>query len=203
MPEENGSDRRDKNKILIVFWSLIGLAIVLLAGSYWLTHSGKTSTIVPGKALAATGGIIPPAQRTPLAAFKLTPVGGGAPLKPAGIKGKVVVLHFWATWCPPCRAEFPEFAKYDASQKGNADLVVAPVSIDDSPKPVPPFVKKTGEEITVYWDNGALANEMGVNAIPETILVDKKGRVAYEGIGAQSWGPGGVPEMVKALLGES
>jgi thiol-disulfide isomerase/thioredoxin len=119
------------------------------------------------------------------------------------LRGKVVVLHFWATWCPPCRAEFPEFAKFAAAAVPSGDWVVVPVSIDDTAEPVEPYVRKLTERFPVYWDSGGeLANAMTVSAVPTTIILDRTGKVAWQAAGVADWSPSGVPAVVKSLSHE-
>ena len=118
------------------------------------------------------------------------------------LKGKVVVLHFWATWCPPCRAEFPEFARFAASER-EADVAVLPISLDQTPDPIGPFLKGSAGGFPVYFDaNGAMASQFQVAAIPTTVLLDKEGRVAWRRQGAVDWSSKGVPDLVQSLRRE-
>ena len=114
-----------------------------------------------------------------------------------------MILHFWATWCPPCRAEFPKFAKFAATSAPGDPWVVVPLSIDDTAEPVGPYVAKLPGHFPVYWDaGGALANALGVSAVPTTIVLDKAGKVAWQSTGVADWSPAGVPSLVKSLSHE-
>ena len=118
------------------------------------------------------------------------------------LRGRVVVLHFWATWCPPCRAEFPEFDKFATGSGASDPWVVLPISIDDSSDPVGPFLSKIPGQFACYWDPGTMANAFGVSAIPTTVVLDKGGRVAWVGQGANDWSSKGVPAVVRNLSRE-
>ncbi|MEW5765000.1 MAG: TlpA family protein disulfide reductase [Acidobacteriota bacterium] len=172
------------------FFVVVGLAVALLV--VYVLRSGKPGA--PAEASADRG----PVVTVPI----LEPASAGPPLLPAAVQGKVVVLHFWATWCPPCRAEFPEFAQYarDSSNRGGYRVVA--ISLDQTPDPVGPFLDEAGGGFPVYMDSAGLAGELEVTAIPTTVVLDKKGRVAYRAQGAANWKPGGVPAVVENLVRE-
>lgn len=176
-----------------VAWLIIGAALAILA--VYVVRAG-----IFGGGETMKGGI-PAAQRRAVPAVTLPPARpAGASLDLASLKGEVVVLHFWATWCPPCRAEFPEFAKYATSEEGQKGVVVVPVSVDNSSAPVGKFLAGIKGSFPVYMDSGNLASDLGVSAIPTTIILDKKGRVAWVAQGASDWSSGGVPSLVKEMV---
>lgn len=177
-----------------VFWLVIVIAAVVLG--IYLLNSGSRGGASSPKALSA-------ANRTE--APDLAVRDAKDPSKTVflrSLKGKVAVLHFWATWCPPCRAEFPEFAKFAAGSAAEGSLVVLPISVDDSADPVGPFLSKIPDRLTSYWDPGTVANALGVSAIPTTIVLDKGGRVAWVGRGVTDWSSKGVPAVVEKLSRE-
>lgn len=102
----------------------------------------------------------------------------GKPLKSADFKGKVVVLDFWATWCPPCRAEIPGLV---ALQKKYATqgLSVIGVSLDDQgPAVVKPFIQRFAINYPVVMGNEKVVTDYGgVSAIPTTFVIDREGNV--------------------------
>jgi len=108
----------------------------------------------------------------------------GKPLKLADFKGKVVVLDFWATWCPPCRAEIPGLV---ALQKKYADqgLTIIGVSVDEQgPAVVKPFIQRFAINYPVVMSNEkVLADYGGISAIPTTFIIDRDGNVvsAHQG----------------------
>ncbi len=112
--------------------------------------------------------------------WHLTSLDGKA-IKLSDFKGKVVVLNFWATWCPPCRREVPDFV---ALQKQYADkgLVIIGVSLDEGGAAVvKPFVKKMGINYPVVMgDQKTIAAYGGVQVVPTTFIIDKTGKVAAQ-----------------------
>ncbi len=105
------------------------------------------------------------------------------PGKPAvllsSLKGKVVLLDFWATWCGPCRESIPElealYKKYHS--KG---LEVIGISVDNTPEPVPTAVKELGMTYPVVQatDIPDVRSKFQFNSIPQLYVIDKQGRVA-------------------------
>jgi peroxiredoxin len=104
------------------------------------------------------------------------------------LKGKVVVLHFWATWCPPCLDELPRLLRFFRSQDPNK-VVLLPVSVDNSdPDYVRRFLASWGIQTTTYLDpGGELGRRYGTIRFPETYVVDTKGIIRKKVIGAGDW----------------
>lgn len=105
----------------------------------------------------------------------------GKSVRLSDFKGKVVVLNFWATWCPPCRREIPDFV---ALQKQYADkgLVIIGVSLDEGGAAVvKPFVKKMGINYPVVMgDQKTMAAYGGIQVVPTTFIIDKTGKLAAQ-----------------------
>ncbi len=108
--------------------------------------------------------------------FSLNTVDG-KPIKLSQFEGKIVVLNFWASWCPPCRKEIPDLV---AAQNRYRDrgVEILGVAVDgDQPEKIEAFVKKSGINYTIALDNGQLFETWGGSAIPLTFFIDRKGRI--------------------------
>ncbi len=96
-------------------------------------------------------------------------------------KGKVVVVNFFATWCPPCREEIPGLVS--VASKRNEDVVVLGISVDESRKPLPAFMEKFKINYPVYMSALELAQRFKVRSIPHNIVYDTKGKVVANAAG--------------------
>ena len=97
------------------------------------------------------------------------------------LKGKVVMLNFWATWCPPCRKEMPDLETL-YKQFEPQGLVILGIS-DDDPEKVREFVQKQGTRYPVLLDPGSKVNELlHIQGIPKTFVYDREGKIVAQSI---------------------
>jgi peroxiredoxin len=112
------------------------------------------------------------------------------------LRGKVVLVNFWATWCPPCREELPSLEELQKKFSPD-DFVILALSVDDSWESINRFMKQYHFTIPVYADfDKRISSRYGTFMYPETFLVDKQGKVAYKVVGAIDWTSS---EMLKFL----
>jgi thiol-disulfide isomerase/thioredoxin len=102
----------------------------------------------------------------------------------AKLKGKLVVVNFWATWCGPCRAEIPGFVEVYEKYRGKG-LEIVGISLDDGGwNQVKPYIEKMKMSYLNVIGDGDLAQAYGgIQAIPTTFIVDKEGNVVKRHIG--------------------
>jgi len=96
---------------------------------------------------------------------------------------EVVVLDFFATWCPPCREGLPHLADIAKSYEGKGVAVYA-VNLSESRALVDSFMKEKSLDLNVLYDDGAVAERYSVSTIPQTVIIDTQGRVQAVHIGA-------------------
>ncbi len=124
--------------------------------------------------------------RKPAASFTLLD-SNGAKITLASLKGKVVLLNFWATWCGPCQVEIPWFIEFNKTYKARG-LAVVGVSMDeDGWKSVKPYLatKKIDYPIVVGTEDVAKAYG-GVDSLPSTFIIDRDGKIAFSHSGLVS-----------------
>ncbi len=132
-----------------------------------------------GKKIIASG------DRAP--EFRLT-ASDGRQISLADFRGKMVMVHFWATWCPPCVEEMPTLDKLNNALKGT-DFVMLTVSVDESGvEAVAPFMLRNRLSLPVLFDpGGEVAGRYGTFKFPETYIVDREGVVRFKVIGSRDW----------------
>ncbi len=128
----------------------------------------------------------------------------GASLSWAELRGKAVLLNFWATWCVPCRQEMPAIEALYRRYRDRGLEVVA-ISLDKlSTTVVEAFVKEVGVTYRVALDpSWATARTYGVRGLPTTFLIDRAGNVVMRELGERDWMEEAKQQAVEGLLQDS
>jgi thiol-disulfide isomerase/thioredoxin len=110
----------------------------------------------------------------------------GKLVKSSDFDGKVVILDFWATWCPPCKAEIPSFIELQ-KKYGEKGLAVVGVSLDEQGSSVvKQFMKEFGMNYPVVMGDVKLMQDFGGTAIPTTFVIDRSGKIVAKHVGFAS-----------------
>ncbi|GAA0300064.1 peroxiredoxin [Gracilibacillus halotolerans] len=108
----------------------------------------------------------------------------GETAKLSDFRGEKVLLNFWATWCPPCRAEMPDMQKFHEDTNVNI-LAVNLIETESSPQNVPEFKDELGLTFPILLDEGSeLTTEYKIMAYPTSFMIDTNGRIQYKAFGA-------------------
>lgn len=153
---------------------LFGAAIAIsIVGALWLL--GRTTAPPPAALPAGIAGL----QLTDFSG----PTSDGQTFRLSDTRGKVVLLNFWATWCPPCREEIPDLIKVQEKYKDRGFTIVG-VSQDDTLATATRYVKQNGMNYPVLIGDPQTQRELNFQGIPTSVLLDKEGKIVWmqEGI---------------------
>jgi peroxiredoxin len=116
------------------------------------------------------------------------------------LRGHVVLLNFWATWCPPCREEMPSMERLYQEFKTQG-LAVLAVDIQESPKQVARFMRDFRLTFPALLDtDAAVAGRYGARGLPSTYLIDRNGRVVGQAVGPRDWSGPAAKALIRLLL---
>lgn len=102
---------------------------------------------------------------------------------------KVIMLNFWATWCPPCRQEMPSMEElYQANKDANFEIIAISIDQNKSIQGVKDFVNLSGYNFPIFYDlNQNLGRKFLIRSIPTTFLIDQYGVIREKVLGAKDW----------------
>lgn len=160
-------------KLLIIILSVLVLITILLISGQFLYKTNKDIN-TSEKLENEPPSIIEIGKKAPN--FTLESLDGKK-VSLAELKGKKVLINFWATWCPYCVQEMPDLNKLYVENKNN-DLVVLAVDIGETKETVNDYIKDKNYEFEVLLDkDGKVANQYMVRGIPTSYLIDKDGKI--------------------------
>ena len=123
-------------------------------------------------------------------------------IKLKDLRGKVVMINFWATWCTPCVIELPAMAALKESFAGKPFEILA-INLSEDPELIKKFFKRNQIELNfpVLIDtDSAISEQYKVKALPATLLVDRDGMFAFGGVGAREWNSEEVKKEILPLF---
>lgn len=115
------------------------------------------------------------------------------------LRGKVVLIQFWATWCEPCKRAIPVLNDIDA-QFDDSEVVVLAISVDPSPAKVAAFAKRNGIRQTVLVRGGAVIRKFGLGEIPSMVVVGRDGAITKTLVGLPADGGREVMAAIQSAL---
>jgi thiol-disulfide isomerase/thioredoxin len=155
-------------------------ALVLALAAVLLTVSGCAG-------LGEEGGTVTlasQADRAPAPAVAVPALDGGKRITLAALRGRPVVLNFWASWCEPCTEEMPTLVEFSREHPG---LDVVGLAVNDRPADSRRFARQVGADFTLGVDgDGDVAARFGASGLPVTVIIDSAGRVATTVFGPMS-----------------
>ena len=170
----------------------------LVAGALAVT-SGVTAFADPPRVEQLDN---PPPQ--PTTVFK--EFAGERTLTLSELQGDVVMLHYWATWCPPCVVELPHVDELSRDY-ADTNLKVVAVSVDKKPKNLRRFMKRMKKKVTTltpWWDKGGDSMEaLGNEALPFTVIYNQRGEEIIRLRGTFDWSDDSARAVIDQMLGVS
>ena len=116
-------------------------------------------------------------------------------------KGRIFIVHFWATWCPPCVEEIPALSRFWDKYRTRDDVNLYAISVDKDWKTIDDFMAKNPSTIPLFHDPGAAtAKRFGTTQYPETYIINDKGRVLFRVQGAVDWSDADVRARIEQLI---
>jgi len=133
----------------------------------------------------------------------------GNEVKLSDFRGKVVVLNFWATWCPPCITEWPQVHQLAERLGDRDDVVIVAVSVDDEPGLIAPFLSRMAmgdTRVKVLWDPQPEPKRKsnlayGTTKMPDTYIVDEEGVLRQVFVNARKWGSPTAVQCIESMVG--
>jgi peroxiredoxin len=173
--------------IIMMLCIVSGMVILLQKGEY----------LPEGTATPA----VPMSSRTVVAPdFALRDLDGNG-RRLSSFRGRVVLLNFWATWCPPCQTEMPLMETLYQSYKDQGFEVVAVSSDAEGAEVVQPFVSQRQLSFTTLLDaTGQVTRLYGVTSLPTTYLLDRQGQLVDVAIGSYDWAKADARALIRSLL---
>ncbi|MBT3305794.1 MAG: TlpA family protein disulfide reductase [Alphaproteobacteria bacterium] len=125
----------------------------------------------------------------------------GEIIKMSDYRGKVVIVNFWATWCPPCRFEIPSMQRaWNIIRK--EDIVMLAVHVGGNPDRVMQFAADFDVDFPVLMDRKSkVIKQWPVRGLPTTVIVDPKGTMVLQAIGSREWDDKALLDQIRKLKG--
>jgi thiol-disulfide isomerase/thioredoxin len=173
---------------------IVGIILILF------TPVGFHARVFVGRFLATSAAVIKTEFRVPVENYnwQLTTANGNA-FNFADAKGKVILVNFWATWCPPCVAEMPSLQEL---YKDYGDKVVFMFVAQDKVEAVATFIAKKEYTLPVYFATSEAPSVLSSKTIPTTYVISKEGKISIAKTGVANWNSEKTRAILDGLLAE-
>lgn len=126
--------------------------------------------------------------------------GAGIPVSPETLRGEVIFLNFWGTYCPPCIAEMPEIQSIYDDYKDKVKFILVSA---ESPQKVQNFLDARGYDLPTYYAGSGMPDALSVRSIPTTFIISRDGRIVSKKVGAADWDSKATRRVFDELLGDA
>ncbi len=199
-PDSNrgtGAKAKKRKRISdIFFWGFIILLIIPNTRSVILGGFTKVRTAIFAPALKESNG---PILSNSDLSWQLKELNGNQ-VSLASMKGEIILVNSWATWCPPCRAEMPSLEKL---YQRYGDRVKFIIVSNEGEQDAGEYIESKGFTFPVYLAKTASPSSLSSRSIPATFIINKEGRVIYTKKGSFDWNSRKVHKFLDILLGQT
>lgn len=189
----------NKGIILLIVFALGVAAVAAILYEKAGKHAPPAAVAPSAPAPAHSDAALARGSAAPL--FELADLNGKV-WRLAELKGKVVFLNFWATWCESCRHENPTLQALMQAEKGNDKFVLITVLTNDEPAKARAYLKENKLSFPVLIGTGEVAAAYGLTGVPETFILDKKGLLREKAIGPMNWNTPDMRTFIAQLAAE-
>ncbi len=174
------------------------LLLVLFLGILFFTPIGFPIKVFVNKLISFSPTIRSKEQQNKLVNYDWQlQSSNGIKLNLSSVKGKVVFINTWATWCPPCVAEMPSIQELYSLY--NEEVVFLSIAQDNSNR-VNAYMKENNFTFPVYYQVSKIPKELDFNKIPTSFILDKEGNIVVEKTGAADWNSNKTKEILNKLV---
>lgn len=153
-----------------------------------------------GTDLYGPAGVQPVHNQTPAPSFALPPLEGRS-LASGSLRGKVILINFWATWCGPCKEEMPALQRLRHTFSSD-EFVLLAITTDHQREAITEFVKALGLSFPILLDETKdVSAAFGVRGLPTTVLISKNGQVLGRAVGSRDWDSQEAIALIRSVMG--
>jgi cytochrome c biogenesis protein CcmG, thiol:disulfide interchange protein DsbE len=162
----------------LFFWVLLVFSLATLGAGFWQLQAQRQRIAEQSRPVASG----PSQSRAPDFALKTS---DGTDIRLSDLRGKVVLLNFWATWCPPCKAEMPDLDALYREYGSAHDFVVLGVDMEENAQEVRDFASRGHISFPLLLDDNGLVSAQlyAVRSLPTSMIIDREGRIRDAWIG--------------------